>query len=148
MLHKTLLQPHTPAITSIPSALNRSVVDLDALFMCFCVDVLVYEKTFSWVSRQRRGMEGVIKLKRLGEDELLRIYRSRHWLYNPNPVHSTSKDRLGGRRWGIYWTGVNLFVKTKTNAAIGYLHTLSVQMTMGVKFLFILCFSRSTRSLD
>lgn len=42
-------------------------------------------------------MEGVIKLKRLGEDELLRIYGSRHWLYNPNPVHSASKDRLGGR---------------------------------------------------
>lgn len=40
-------------------------------------------------------MEGVIKLKRLGEDELLRIYESRHWLYNPNPVHSASKDRLG-----------------------------------------------------
>lgn len=40
-------------------------------------------------------MEGVIKLKRLGEDELLRIYESRHWLYNPNPVHSASKDGLG-----------------------------------------------------
>lgn len=40
-------------------------------------------------------MEGVIKLKRLGEDELLRIYESRHWLYNPNLVQSASKDRLG-----------------------------------------------------
>lgn len=42
-------------------------------------------------------MEGVIKLKRLGEDELLRIYESRHWLYNPNPVHSASRDKAG---WG------------------------------------------------
>ena len=41
-------------------------------------------------------MECVIKLKRLGEDELLRIYGSRHWLYNSNPVHSASKDGLGG----------------------------------------------------
>lgn len=42
-------------------------------------------------------MASAIKLKRLGEDELLRIYESRHWLYNPNPVHSASKDGLGGR---------------------------------------------------
>lgn len=41
------------------------------------------------------GMQGVIKLKRLGEDELLRIYESRHWLHKPNPVHSAFKDMLG-----------------------------------------------------
>ncbi len=52
-------------------------------------------------------MEGVIKLKRLGEDELLRIHESRHWLYNPNPVHSASKDGLAGTARRIYWTGVN-----------------------------------------
>ena len=88
----------TPA--SIPSALNRSVADPDALFMRSDVCVCERESALSWMSRRRRGMEGVIKLKRLGEDELLRIYESRHWLYNPNPVHSASKDRLGrgGRR--------------------------------------------------
>lgn len=52
-------------------------------------------------------MEGVIKLKRLGEDELLRIYERRQWLYNPNPVHSASKDWLGGRTRRIHSNGVN-----------------------------------------
>lgn len=52
------------------------------------------------------GMEGVIKLKRLGEDELLRIYESRHWLRKANPVHSAFKGALGGKgRGGRRWSG-------------------------------------------
>lgn len=46
------------------------------------------------------GMEGVIKLKRLGEDELLRIYENRHWLHKANPVHSAFKGALGGKGRG------------------------------------------------
>lgn len=91
-------------------------------------------------------MEGVIKLKRLGEDELLRIYESRHWLYNLNLVQSASKDRLGREEkedllnWGesLCWA--------EMNQAIGYLHALLVRMTIGVKFLFKHCFSRSMRT--
>lgn len=62
--------------------------------------------SFEWVG-SRGGMEGVIKLKRLGEDELLRIYESRHWLRNPNPGHSASTHTLVGRTRRICWTGAN-----------------------------------------
>ena len=120
----------TPAIRFVPSALNQCVVDPDALH------VLVCENTLIWMTRQRRGMEGVIKLKRLGEDELLRTYESRQGLYNPNPVHSASKDRQAGRRRRIYRTGVNPCVWTKMNQAIGFC------MTIDVRFLFNHCFCR------
>lgn len=60
---------------------------LARVLLCVCV----WEQ-LSGMRRQtsRRGAEGVIKLKRLGEDELLRIHESRHGLYNSNPVQSAS----------------------------------------------------------
>lgn len=51
------------------------------------VPLCVWEQ-LSGMRRQRT--EGVIKLKRLGEDELPRSQESRHWLYNSNPVQSAS----------------------------------------------------------
>lgn len=102
---------HTPAITSVPSASNQSMADPVALLMRFSrMDVLVRENVPIQMSRQSgveegarrggQGTEGVIKLKRLGEDELLRIYESRHWLHKANPVLSAFKGALGGKGRG------------------------------------------------
>lgn len=98
---------HTPAITSIiPSAPNQNVADPVALLMRFSrMDVFVCENVPIGMSQRRgrgqkgggQGTEGVIKLKRLGEDELLRIYESRHWLHKANPAHSAFKGALGGK---------------------------------------------------
>lgn len=68
-------------------------------WMCSCVRMFPSE----WVGgrgggkKRGQGTEGVIKLKRLGEDELLRIYESRHWLHKANPAHSAFKGALGGK---------------------------------------------------
>lgn len=67
----------------------------------------------SGMRRQRRGTEGVIKLKRLGEDELLRIQESRHWLYNSNPVQSASTQADCDER-----TCTEPFIQTKPNWVI------------------------------
>lgn len=103
--HARKAHMHTPAITSIPSAPNQNVADPVALLMRFSrMDVFVCENVPIRMSRRKgrgekrgQGTEGVIKLKRLGEDELLRIYESRHWLHKANPAHSAFKGALGGK---------------------------------------------------
>lgn len=64
--------------------------------MCSCNSVLVRENP-PWNESAEEGDGGVIKLKRLGEEELQRIYDRRHWLHNPNPVQSAPKERLAVR---------------------------------------------------
>lgn len=108
--------------------------------------IVLCARTLSGMNQRRRGMEGAIKLKRLGEDELLRIHDNRHWLYNPNPVKSASKDRLGWKRGRMQRTGVNPCVQTAKNQVIDYLHELSVQMTVGAEYCFTDYFSMSVRA--
>lgn len=112
--HARKAHMHTPAITSIPSAPNQNVADPVALLMRFSrMDVFVCENVPIRMSQRRgrgqkggQGTEGVIKLKRLGEDELLRIYESRHWLHKANPAHSAFKGALGGKGTRrTHWSG-------------------------------------------
>lgn len=104
-----MLKRHTNTDTctcASKSAPNRSMADSDAPFMCSCADVLVRGNTeWNESAEEGRGLQGAIKPKRLGEDELLRIYENRHLLYNSNPVQSASKEKLGGSRGSMYGMG-------------------------------------------
>lgn len=95
------LQKHKHPIRSKPECGGSRCSAPVLLRGCACV----WEYSQLNESAEGEGKEGVIKLKRLGEDEPLRIYENRHWLYNPNPVHSASRSGLGGssrrmEKWG------------------------------------------------
>lgn len=95
-------------------------------WMCLCTGRLSVE----WVGRGE-GKEGVIKLKRLGEDELLRIYENRHRLYNPNPVRSASKRQTGREEKEDGGAGWFLVFRLKWTRRV----VIFIRMKMGVVFL-------------
>lgn len=95
-------------------------------WMCLCMGRLSVE----WVGRGE-GKEGVIKLKRLGEDELLRIYENRHRLYNPNPVRSASKRQTGREEREDGGAGWTLVFRLKWTRRV----VIFIRMKMHVEFL-------------